>query len=150
LRLIFSTFAMREIRDSCRDLKDVTYRLHPRTPFDVSRSTVPAARWDNSTVSEKCGKSWRPILTVCLFRLIHRLLLAVNRNPSDRDSRSEQHVGCFLPQWRANGWEGRGWRVRNGKLRLHPSSCSRAASKKSRDDVVPRSYSWEDGPRLVG
>lgn len=134
---------MREIRVSWRDLRSVTYRLHPRVPFDVSRSTVPAARRDNSTVSEKCGKSWRPILTACLFRLIHRLLLAVNRNPSDRDSRSEWHVGCFLPQRRNERL--RGSKVAGTEREIETASIilqpHRAASKKSRDDVVPWPYS---------
>lgn len=105
-----------EIRDSCRDLKSVTYHLHPRVPFDVSRST-PATHRRNSTV-EKMQKipatdSDGGVCFVWFTSLSLIEIVEIRYGTSDI---------FYGERGRLRGSRGR---ARNGKLRLHPSSCSR-------------------------
>lgn len=138
----WSLVLSREIRDSCRDLESVTYHFHPCVSFDVSRSTSRSnsTRRHNSTVEKK----WKIPATDSdgMFVSFDSRLLLLIEIVEIRDSK--RHIRRFL-RWTETRIE-KGAQMGNWDCIHHPTV---AVSKKSRDDVVPRPYSREDGSRFA-
>lgn len=97
--------------------------------------------------SGKCGKSQRPILTGVFVSFDSHLLPAVNRN---RRIGLRGTSDVFFP---TTGRGLRGSRGTDAVREIETASIilqlEAAASKKSRDDVVPQPCSREDGSRFT-